>query len=126
MQARLLCFDEMQIPDVGTAGILYRLFTHLHDYGVVVVATSNRPPSELYQGSFKESLFEPFVEVLETSCSVLRIDSETDYRALMPESASVDSSQQGVWVGGCALRSDWSRAAGREAGNTTRFGRDSL
>ncbi|EGD78360.1 hypothetical protein PTSG_09426 [Salpingoeca rosetta] len=86
-QARVLCFDEMQIPDVGTAGILYRLFTHLHDYGVVVVATSNRPPCDLYQGHFKEALFEPFVRVVEENCSVFRVDSDVDYRELMPEAA---------------------------------------
>ena len=73
----------MQVPDVGSAGILYRLFTHLHDYGVVVVATSNRPPDELYQGAFRETLFDPFVSVLQRNCHVHRIDSDTDYRSLM-------------------------------------------
>jgi predicted ATPase len=49
-QASLLCFDEMQIPDVGSAAVLYRLFHHLQEYGVVMVATSNRAPTTLYQG----------------------------------------------------------------------------
>jgi predicted ATPase len=41
----------MQIPDVGTAGILYRLFKHLSDYGVVMVATSNRCPRPWSKGA---------------------------------------------------------------------------
>lgn len=73
----------MQIPDVGTAGILYRLFKHLNEYGVVVVATSNRAPNELYQGHFRETLFDPFVRVLEDRMEVACMHSNTDYRVLM-------------------------------------------
>lgn len=75
----------MQIPDVGTAGILYRLFKHLDEYGVVVVATSNRAPADLYQGHFRETLFDPFVQVLEDRLHVERLMSETDYRVKMAD-----------------------------------------
>ena len=75
----------MQIPDVGTAGILYRLFKHLDEYGVVVVATSNRAPADLYQGHFRETLFEPFVQVLEDRLHVQRMCGETDYRLMMAD-----------------------------------------
>ncbi|EDQ89491.1 uncharacterized protein MONBRDRAFT_25180 [Monosiga brevicollis MX1] len=87
-QAYVLCFDEMQVPDVATAGILYRLFQHLQDYGVVVVATSNRPPAELYNGHFREALFEPFVRILEERTEVLKVEGEADYRVLMRGGAS--------------------------------------
>lgn len=74
----------MQIPDVGTAGVLYRLFTHLKDYGVILVATSNRHPEELYQGDFADTLFEPFTRVLQETCQVVNLQSGTDYRDIMP------------------------------------------
>jgi hypothetical protein len=79
-QSYVLCFDEVQIPDIGTAAVLYRLFQYLHEYGVVVVATSNRAPQTLYQGHFNETLFEPWVQMMESRWEVVNLESERDYR----------------------------------------------
>ncbi len=79
-EAKLLCFDEMQITNPADAMILSRLFEKLLDRGVRVIATSNRPPNDLYRDGLNRELFLPFIATIESRFDVVEVNGPTDYR----------------------------------------------
>jgi cell division protein ZapE len=80
-QAKILCFDEMQVEDVADAMILQGMFKYFSQNYIAVVATSNCHPLELYENGLQRNLFLKFVdEVLLKNFLVLNLDGKVDYR----------------------------------------------
>jgi cell division protein ZapE len=114
-EARLLCFDELYVTDIADAMILGRLFERLFARGVVVVATSNVAPGDLYAGGLNRALFLPFIRLLQERMEVVEVTARADFR--LEKLGGVD-----VWhvpadaAGAAAIDAAWRRLAGPEGG----------
>lgn len=79
-ETRVLCFDEFHVSDIADAMILGRLLENLFNEGVVLVATSNYAPAELYPQGQNRSSFLPTIALIEEKLTILNVDGGEDYR----------------------------------------------
>jgi cell division protein ZapE len=79
-KTQIICFDEFFVADITDAMILATLLETLFTEGVVLVATSNCYPDDLYKNGLQRARFLPAIEMIKAHTQVLNVDAGTDYR----------------------------------------------
>jgi cell division protein ZapE len=111
--AVLLCFDEFQVTDITDAMILGRLFEALFARHVVVVATSNRPPDDLYKDGLNRGVFLPFIRMLHDRVDLVELDTPVDYRQGLDDAGCSYFTPLGP-VASAGMDAAWRRETGGE------------
>ncbi|MBN9011233.1 MAG: AFG1 family ATPase, partial [Rhizobiales bacterium] len=110
-ETRLLCLDEFMVTDIADAMILSRLFGELFARGLVLVATSNTAPDDLYRDGLNRALFHPFIEILKRHVDVVALNGTVDYRLRNLAEAPIYVTPLGP-PARAALDAAWKRLAG--------------
>lgn len=113
--AGVLCFDEFTVTDIADAMILGRLFEAMFDEGVVVIATSNVEPQNLYKNGLNRKIFLPFIDLLLENVDVFNLDARTDFRLEKLDQAPVYYTPLNAKTKK-AMDETWTRLTGTDAG----------
>ena len=88
-RAQVLCFDEFFVSDIADAMILGTLMEGLFARSVVLVATSNIIPDELYRDGLQRQRFLPAIDLIKKNTEIINVDSGVDYRLRILEKAEI-------------------------------------
>lgn len=76
----VMLFDEVQLVDVASAGLLKRTLEAYWLLGGVIVGSSNRLPEDLYNNGVQQQQLVQFFEALRNRCPVHEMQGERDFR----------------------------------------------
>lgn len=88
-ETRIICFDEFFVSDITDAMILGTLFEELFAHNVILVATSNIIPDQLYRNGLQRERFLPAIKLINTHTEIINVDSGVDYRLRTLEQAEI-------------------------------------
>ncbi|WP_227515629.1 cell division protein ZapE [Marinobacter salinus] len=88
-EARVICFDEFFVSDIGDAMILATLMDGLFGRGVTLVCTSNIVPDGLYKDGLQRARFLPAIALVKKHTDVVNVDGGVDYRLRTLEQAEL-------------------------------------
>ncbi|NTS75907.1 cell division protein ZapE [Catenovulum sp. SM1970] len=88
-EAKIICFDEFFVSDITDAMLLGGLFEKLFSHNVVLVATSNIIPDELYRNGLQRARFLPAIDLINANCEIVNVDHGIDYRLRTLEQAEI-------------------------------------
>ncbi len=88
-ETRIICFDEFFVSDITDAMILGTLFEELFSHQVILVATSNIIPDELYRNGLQRERFLPAIKLINDHTTIVNVDSGVDYRLRTLEQAEI-------------------------------------
>ena len=79
-EVRVLCFDELFVSDIGDAILVGGLLRLMFEEGVVLVATSNQAPEQLYADGFNRERLVPAIVAINQYMQVVGVDGGQDHR----------------------------------------------
>ncbi len=88
-RGRVICFDEFFVSDITDAMLLAGLLEEMFARGMVLVATSNVVPDQLYKDGLQRSKFLPAIDLLNTHTQVHNMDGGVDYRLRVLSKAEI-------------------------------------
>ena len=88
-ETRIICFDEFFVSDITDAMLLGGLFEQLFQRGIILVATSNIPPQDLYLNGLQRARFLPTIALIQANNDIVNVDSGIDYRLRTLQDAEI-------------------------------------
>jgi len=97
-QAKVICFDEFFVNDIADAMLLGGVFNALYKHQVMIIATSNTAPDNLYLGGLARDRFLPTIELIKQYMAYFSLDGELDYRSTFTQYNAVYFTNQQTFL----------------------------